>query len=123
MTLCLVRCSVPSQISLGRTPHVLDTAGREVNLKEAPEGLCSCERAPHWELALQLMHADVPSKGTAKLAIARCPDIGEKNVGLVLGTVRSSQTFFSSFVAAFRKISPLALEAELSKYVSKGSID
>lgn len=90
MTLCLVRCSVPRPISLGRTPHVLDTAEREVNLKGAPEGLCSCERALHWELALQRMHADVPSKGTAELAIARCSDIGEKNVGLVLGTVRAS---------------------------------
>lgn len=72
MALCLVRCSVPSQISLGRTPRVLDTAGREVNLKGAPEGLSSCERRLHWELTLQLMHADVPSKKAAKLPAVRC---------------------------------------------------
>lgn len=68
MTLCLVRRSVPSQISHGRTPHVLDTAEREVNLKGAPEGLCERERALHWELALQLMHADVPSKGDCEIS-------------------------------------------------------
>lgn len=44
-------------------------------------GLCLCEPALHWELNLQVMHADVPSKGTEKLAVARCSDIGEQERG------------------------------------------
>lgn len=38
MTLSVVRCSVPSQISHGRILHVLDTEEREVDMKGLPGG-------------------------------------------------------------------------------------
>lgn len=65
MTLSLVRCSVPSQISHGRILHVLDTEEREVDMKGLPGGLCSCKRMLQWELARHMMQAII-SKGTGK---------------------------------------------------------
>lgn len=66
MTLCLVCCWLPSLISHGSILHVLDTEEREVDMKGVPGGLCSCKHVLLWELALQLTHADVLSKGAAK---------------------------------------------------------
>lgn len=66
MTLSLVCCLVPSQISHGKILHVLDTEETEVDMKGVPGGLCSCKRMLQRELALQLMQAVVLSKGTAK---------------------------------------------------------
>lgn len=65
--LCLVCCLVPSLISHEKILHGLDTEEREVDMKAVPAGLCSCKLMLEWELTLQLIPADVLSKGTAKL--------------------------------------------------------
>lgn len=86
-------------------------------------GCASASGTLHWELALQLMHADVPSKGDCEISHRAMLRYRRRECEACAWNSEILGPTFWSFVVAFRKISRLALEAELSKYLSKGNVD